>query len=116
MRILDNIELPDSILELLNISEEDSADDPTEEADVSVEETKSTYEETKAIDEENQSAELDDSDERTTKVTFETDPKLPKIVRMANLCVAGGYAVNGVAKIHSQIVKDEVFNEFYKVR
>ena len=41
---------------------------------------------------------------------------LPKMVRMANLCVAGGHAVNGVAAIHSEIVKDEVFNDFYKVR
>ncbi|XP_022642603.1 alpha-1,4 glucan phosphorylase L isozyme, chloroplastic/amyloplastic-like [Vigna radiata var. radiata] len=33
---------------------------------------------------------------------------------MANLCVVGGHAVNGVAEIHSEIVKDEVFNAFYK--
>ncbi|KAM5581260.1 alpha-1,4 glucan phosphorylase L isozyme, chloroplastic/amyloplastic [Rosa sericea] len=42
-------------------------------------------------------------------------PKPPKLVRMANLCVAGGHAVNGVAEIHSEIVKDEVFNSFYKL-
>ena len=34
---------------------------------------------------------------------------------MVNLCVVAGYAVNGVAEIHSEIVKYEVFNEFYKV-
>ncbi|CAN1765652.1 Alpha-glucan phosphorylase, H isozyme [Linum perenne] len=39
----------------------------------------------------------------------------PKMVRMANLCVVGGHAVNGVAEIHSEIVKDEVFNSFYKL-
>ncbi|CAN1271506.1 Alpha-glucan phosphorylase 1, partial [Linum perenne] len=38
-----------------------------------------------------------------------------KMVRMANLCVVGGHAVNGVAEIHSEIVKDEVFNSFYKL-
>ncbi|XP_004304240.1 PREDICTED: alpha-1,4 glucan phosphorylase L isozyme, chloroplastic/amyloplastic-like [Fragaria vesca subsp. vesca] len=42
-------------------------------------------------------------------------PKPPKLVRMANLCVVGGHAVNGVAEIHSEIVKDEVFNSFYKL-
>ena len=42
-------------------------------------------------------------------------PEPPKLVRMANLCVVGGHAVNGVAEIHSEIVKDEVFNAFYKV-
>lgn len=42
-------------------------------------------------------------------------PVPPKLVRMANLCVVGGHAVNGVAEIHSEIVKDDVFNAFYKV-
>lgn len=130
MRILDNVELPDSVLELLNISEEDSASDTIEEADVSEGETKSTDgetkagdgetragdEETKASDEEDRIVELEGNEEKTTKATFKQDPKLPKMVRMANLCVAGGYAVNGVAEIHSQIVKNEVFNEFYEVR
>lgn len=37
------------------------------------------------------------------------------VVRMANLCVISGHAVNGVAAIHSDIVKDEVFNDFYQV-
>lgn len=46
---------------------------------------------------------------------LQSDPSLPKVVRMANLCVVGAHAVNGVAGIHSEIVKDEVFNNFYKV-
>ena len=37
------------------------------------------------------------------------------MVRMANLCVIAGHAVNGVAAIHSEIVKDDVFNDFYKL-
>ena len=34
-------------------------------------------------------------------------------VRMANLCVAVCHKVNGVSALHSQILKDTVFNEFY---
>lgn len=36
-------------------------------------------------------------------------------VRMANLSVVGSHAVNGVSKLHSQILKDSVFHDFYKV-
>ena len=35
------------------------------------------------------------------------------IVRMANLCVAGSHSVNGVSALHSKILKDTVFNDFY---
>ena len=35
------------------------------------------------------------------------------IVRMANLCVAGSHSVNGVSVLHSEILKDTVFNDFY---
>ena len=34
-------------------------------------------------------------------------------VKMANLCVAGCHKVNGVSALHSQILKDTIFNEFY---
>lgn len=37
------------------------------------------------------------------------------MIRMANICGVGGHAVNGVAQIHSEIVKEEAFNEFYEV-
>lgn len=104
MRILDNIELPDSVLEMLPKSEESSMVDQIE--SVSDNETKGT-------DEGDQSQVLDT--EKKNEVTFEPDPELPKMVHMANLCIAGGHAVNGVAQIHSEIVKNEVFNDFYKV-
>ena len=64
---------------------------------------------------------VDEKDESNSKVTqkekimAEPPPIPPKMVRMANLCVVGGHAVNGVAAIHSEIVKDEVFNAFFKV-
>lgn len=37
------------------------------------------------------------------------------VVRMANLCVAGSHSVNGVSALHSQILKDSVFHDFYTV-
>ncbi len=35
------------------------------------------------------------------------------VVRMANLCVAGSHCVNGVSALHSEILKDTVFSDFY---
>jgi len=37
----------------------------------------------------------------------------PKMVRMANLAIIGSHAVNGVAQIHSDLLKNDVFPEFY---
>ena len=34
---------------------------------------------------------------------------------MANLCVAGSHSVNGVSALHSQILKDTVFHDFYTI-
>lgn len=34
-------------------------------------------------------------------------------VRMAHLCIVGSHSVNGVSKLHSQILKDDVFHDFY---
>uniref|UniRef100_A0A8C4TL91 Alpha-1,4 glucan phosphorylase n=1 Tax=Erpetoichthys calabaricus TaxID=27687 RepID=A0A8C4TL91_ERPCA len=39
----------------------------------------------------------------------------PKRVNMAHLCVVGTHAVNGVARIHSEIVKNSVFKDFYDI-
>ena len=35
-------------------------------------------------------------------------------VRMANLCVVGSHSVNGVSALHSEIIKDSVFHDFYE--
>uniref|UniRef100_A0A9L0RC83 Alpha-1,4 glucan phosphorylase n=1 Tax=Equus caballus TaxID=9796 RepID=A0A9L0RC83_HORSE len=38
-----------------------------------------------------------------------------KRINMAHLCVIGTHAVNGVARIHSEIVKQSVFKDFYEL-
>uniref|UniRef100_A0A5F8H8H8 Alpha-1,4 glucan phosphorylase n=1 Tax=Monodelphis domestica TaxID=13616 RepID=A0A5F8H8H8_MONDO len=38
-----------------------------------------------------------------------------KKINMAHLCIVGSHAVNGVAKIHSDIVKTKVFNDFSEI-
>ena len=35
------------------------------------------------------------------------------VIKMANLAVVGSHSVNGVAALHSQILKDDVFHDFY---
>ncbi len=37
------------------------------------------------------------------------------VVRMANLAVVASFSVNGVSALHSQLLKDTVFNSFYRV-
>lgn len=54
-----------------------------------------------------------EEEEEEEEVVAPVKPKAT--VRMANLCVIARHKVNGVAAIHNEIVKDEVFNDFYKV-
>ena len=126
MRIIDNIELPASVLELLVKPQNGSIVIPTttptpsstkEVEAVNKDELVEVYESSEAVEEP-----LDKTDEskvlsvqKKIQSTFEPDPKRPKVIRMANLCVVGGHAVNGVAEIHSEIVKADVFNDFYEV-
>ncbi len=37
------------------------------------------------------------------------------VVKMANLSVIAGHNVNGVSKLHSQILKDDLFKDYYKI-
>ena len=39
----------------------------------------------------------------------------PKQIRMANLCIVSSTKVNGVAKIHSGLLKTDLFKEFYEL-
>lgn len=38
-----------------------------------------------------------------------------KRVNMANLSIVGSHAVNGVARIHSEIIKSDLFSDFYEL-
>ncbi len=37
------------------------------------------------------------------------------VIKMANLCVAACHTVNGVSKLHSKILTDELFKDYYKM-
>lgn len=39
----------------------------------------------------------------------------PKMIRMANLSIVGSHSVNGVAHIHSEILKETLFKDFYEL-
>ncbi len=39
-----------------------------------------------------------------------------KKVRMANLAIAGSHSINGVAALHSEILKHDVFRDFFEMR
>lgn len=52
----------------------------------------------------------DDNNKKAKLSIFEEGAQ--RMVRMANLCVVSSYAVNGVAQIHSDLVKRDLFPEF----
>jgi len=37
-------------------------------------------------------------------------------IRMANLCIAGSFSVNGVSALHTRILKEEIFRDFNRVQ
>lgn len=39
----------------------------------------------------------------------------PKRIRMANLAIAGSHSVNGVSALHSQIIQDSLFHDFFEM-
>jgi len=43
------------------------------------------------------------------------DESGPRYVRMANLCCVASHHINGVAKLHTELMKREVFRDFYEL-
>ena len=39
----------------------------------------------------------------------------PKKVRMAYLAIVGSHSINGVSELHSQLLKDQLFRDFYEI-
>jgi len=40
---------------------------------------------------------------------------MPKKIKMANLCIIGSHTVNGVAELHSELLKTTLFKDFYEL-
>ena len=60
-------------------------------------------------------AKFGDSSEKLNKVTIVSGEGDNQIIRMANLSIVGSFSVNGVAQIHSNLVKTMLVPEFYEL-
>ena len=52
--------------------------------------------------------------DRMSKLSI-IEESMPKKIRMANLCIVSSTKVNGVAKIHSGLLRTDLFKEFYQL-
>ncbi|MEJ5262292.1 MAG: glycogen/starch/alpha-glucan phosphorylase [Ignavibacterium sp.] len=55
------------------------------------------------------------TDEKTLEKLSIISSGLEKRVRMANLAIVGTFAVNGVAELHTHILKTRIFPDFHKI-
>ena len=55
-----------------------------------------------------------DDEDRVSRMSI-IDQADDKRVRMAHLAIVGGHAVNGVAALHSELVKTTIFKDFYEL-
>ena len=53
--------------------------------------------------------------EKLAKVSIVSGEGNSKIIRMANLSIVGSFSVNGVAAIHSELIKTSLVPEFYEL-
>lgn len=56
-----------------------------------------------------------DRPDKLGKVSIVSGDGDNQIIRMANLSIVGSFKVNGVAKIHSELLKTRLVPEFYEL-
>ena len=56
-----------------------------------------------------------ENEEKLSKVSIVSGEGDSQIIRMANLSIVGSFSVNGVAKIHSELIKTSLVPEFYEL-
>lgn len=109
MRVLENVELPQSFGKSL-LSKPKSPIEVTKTQEKVKVKTSTGKEKIDIKDK------MKDKDELRKALIAKTEATKPEIlVRMANLSVITVNKINGVAAIHTEIVKNEVFKDFYKV-
>lgn len=56
-----------------------------------------------------------ENSDKLSKVSIVSGEGENQIIRMANLSIVGSFSVNGVAKIHSELIKTNLVPEFYEL-